>query len=95
MMTKSDAMTVRPRKHLSMKVDSVVIARDWTGKSRGFAFMTMRWNEYHVRNPGYTRDNDPSIQDKMWSNILVSIMSQQFVCGRQIYVQIARSQRRD
>ena len=82
-------------KHLSMKVDSVVIARDSTGKSRGCAFITMRWNEYHVRNPGYNRDKDPSIQDTRWSNMLASIMSQQAVCGRKIYVQVARSQRRD
>ena len=82
-------------KHLSMKADSVVIARDSTGKSRGCAFITMRWNEYHVSNPGYNRDKDPSTQDKVWSKLLASIMSQQSVCGRQIYVQVARSQRRD
>ena len=82
-------------KHLSMKADSVVVARDSTGKSRGCAFITMRWNEYHVRNPGYNRDKDPSTQDKMWSKMLASIMSQQSICGRQIYVQVARSQRRD
>jgi hypothetical protein len=54
-------------KHLSMKADSVVIVRDSTGKSRGYAFITMHWNEYRVCNPGYNRDKDPSIQDKMWS----------------------------
>jgi hypothetical protein len=60
--------------------------------------MTMRRKEFHVRNPGYNRDKETSIQDKMWSNMLVGIMSQQSVCGRQIYVQnlqIARSQRQD
>jgi hypothetical protein len=83
-----------------MKVDSVVIARDSTvtGESRGCAFITMRWNKYHVRNPGYNRDKNPSIQDKVWSNMLESITSQQSGCGRQFYrnfyVQIARSQRR-
>jgi hypothetical protein len=88
-------------KHLSMKADSLVITRDSTGKSRGCAFITMRWNEYHVSNPDYNRDKDPaggpSTQDKVWSKIMIlaSIMSQQSVCGRQIYVQVARSQRRD
>ena len=40
-------------KHLSMKVDSVMIARDSTGKSRARALAaTRRWREFHVRNPG-------------------------------------------
>ena len=53
-------------KHLSMKVDSVMIARDSTGKSRGGAFVTMRWREFHVRNQGFNRSNDPSTQDERW-----------------------------
>ena len=82
-------------KHLSMKVDSVMIARDSMGKSRGCAFVTMRWKEFHVRNPGFNRDKDPSTQDDKWSRRLTYIMDQQSICGRQIYVEVARSQRRD
>ncbi len=81
-------------KHLSIKVDSVMIARDSTGKSRGCAFVTMRWREFHVRNPGFLRCKDPSTQDDKWSRILTYIMDQQSICGRQIYVGVARSQRR-
>ena len=82
-------------KLLSMKVDSVMIARDSTGKSRGCAFVTMRWREFHVRNPGYIRCKDPCTQDDKWSRILTYIMDQQSICGRQIYVEVACSQRRD
>ena len=39
-------------KQLLMKVDSVLVARDSTGKNRGCAFVTMRWKELHDRNPG-------------------------------------------
>ena len=81
-------------KNLSMKVDSVVIARDSTGKSRGCAFVTLRWKEFHERNPGYNRDKEPASQDTLWTEHLSNIMSQQSVCERQIYVEDARSQRR-
>ena len=81
-------------KQLSMKVDSVVIARDSNGKSRGCAFVTMRWKEFHNRNPGYNRDQEPALQEKLWADYLVNIMNQENVCGRKIYVELARSQRR-
>ena len=81
-------------KNLSMKVDSVVIARDSTGKSRGCAFVTLRWKEFHECNPGYYPDKAPASQDKIWTEHLSNIMSQQSVCERQIYVEDARSQRR-
>jgi len=81
-------------KQISMKVDSVVIARDSTGKSRGCAFVTMRWKEFHQRNPSYDRDKDSALQDQGWSSLLTYIMNQQSVLGRKIYVEVARSQRR-
>ena len=81
-------------KQLSMNVDSVIIARDSTGKSRGCAFVTMRWKEFHMRNTLYDRDKDSAVQDQGWSSLLTNIMNQQSVCGRKIYVELARSQRR-
>jgi hypothetical protein len=80
--------------HLAIKVDSVMIARDSTGKSRGCVFVTMRLREFHVCDPGFLRCKDPSTQDDKWSRILTYIMDQQSICGRQIYVEVARSQRR-
>ena len=70
-----------------------MIARDSTGKNRGCAFVTMRWNEFHKRNPSYDHDKDAAVQDQGWSNLLTNIMNQQSVCGRKIYVELARSQR--
>lgn len=81
-------------KQLSMKVDSFVVARDSTGKSRGCAFVTMRWKEFQERNPGYDRDKEPANQEKLWADRLVNIMNQEDVCGRKVYVELARSQRR-
>ena len=81
-------------KQLSMKVDSVIIARDSTGKSRGCAFVTMRWKEFHMSNTLYDRDKDSAVQDQGWSSLLANIMNQQLVCGHKIYVELARSQRR-
>ena len=80
-------------KNLSMKVDSVIIARDSTGKSRRCAFVTLRWKEFHERNQGYNRDKEPASQDTLWMEHLSNIMSQQSVCDRQIYAKDARSQR--
>ena len=76
-----------------MKVDSDILAPDSTGKSRGCAFVTMRWKEFHLRNTLYDRDKDSAVQDQGWSNLLTNIMNQQSVCGRKIYVELARSQR--
>ena len=81
-------------KQLSMKVDSVVVARDSKGKSRGCAFITMRWKEFHDRNPGYNLDQETAVQEKLWADFLVNIMNEEDVCGRKIYVELARSQRR-
>ena len=81
-------------KQLSMKVDSVVVARDSKGKSRGCAFITMRCKEFHDRNPGYNRDQETAVQGKLWADFLVNIMNEEDVCGRKIYVELARSQRR-
>ena len=78
---------------LSMKVDSVIIARDSTGKSRGCAFVTMRWKEFHMRNTLYDRDKDSAMQDQGWSSLLTNIMNQQSICGRKIYIELARRQR--
>ena len=72
----------------------MIIAHDSAGKSRGCAFVTLRWNEFHVRNPSYDRDKDSALQDQGWSSLLTVIMNQQSVCGRKIYVELARSQRR-
>jgi hypothetical protein len=79
---------------LSMKVDSVIIASDSAGKCRGCAFVTLLWNEFHLRNPSYDRDKDSALQDQGWSSLLTIIMNQQSVCGRKIYVELARSQQR-
>ena len=50
-----------------MKVDSdsVVVARDSKGKSHGCAFITMRWKEFHDRNPGYNLDQETAVQEKL------------------------------
>ena len=77
-----------------MKVDNVIIDRDSTGKSRGCAFVTMRWKEFHMRNSLYDSDKDSAVQDQGWSSLLTNIMNQQSVCGRKIYFELARSQRR-
>ena len=81
-------------KQLSMKVNSVVVARDSKGKSRCCAFITMRWKEFHDRNPGYNRDQETAVQEKLWADFLVNIMNEEDICGRKIYVELARSQRR-
>ena len=77
-----------------MKVDSVVVARDSKGKSRGCAFITMRWKEFHDRNPGYNLDQETAVQEKLWADFLVNIMNDEEICGCKIYVELARSQRR-
>ena len=76
-----------------MKVDSVVVARDSKGKSRGCAFITMRWKEFHDRNPGYNRDQETAVQEKLWADFLVNIMNEDDLCCRKIYVKLACSQR--
>jgi hypothetical protein len=76
-----------------MKMDSVIIARDSAGKSCGCAFVTLRWNEFHTRNPSYDSDKDSALQDQGRSSFLIVIMNQQSICGRKIYVELARSQR--
>ena len=90
----SDSLLKVFEKRLSIKVDSVVIARDSTRKSRGCAFVTVRWNDFHKQNAGYSRDADPKDEDKTWSDYVTSIMSYQPVAGRNIYVEVARCQRR-
>ena len=62
-----------------MKVDNVIIDRDSTGKSRGCAFVTMRWKEFHMSNTLYDRDKDSAVQDQGWSSLLTNIMNQQLV----------------
>ena len=64
-------------KQLLMKVDSVVIARDSTGKSRCCASVTIRWQEFYLCNPGFKCDNDPAPQDVLWSKNFANIMNQQ------------------
>ena len=64
-------------KHLSRKVDSVVVARDSEGKSRGCAFVTMRWKKFHDRNPGYNRHQETAAQEKLWADFLVNITNQE------------------
>jgi len=81
-------------KQLSMKVDSVVVARDSKGKSRGCAFITMRWKEFHDRNPGYNLDQETAVQEKLWADFLANIMNEEDICACKIYVELARSQRR-
>ena len=58
-----------------MKVGSVVIARDSTGKSRRCAFVRFRWQEFNLCNPGLKRDKDPAVQDVLWLKLLTNIMN--------------------
>ena len=78
-----------------MNIDSVVIARDAAGKSGGCAFVTMRWKQFHARNPRYDREKVAASVDKGWSHLLKTIMSEQMVCGCKIYVEYARNLRKD
>ena len=87
---KASDMQQAFEKNLSMKVDSAVITRDSAGKSRGCAFVTLRWKEFHEHNPGYNRDKEPAT---LWTEHLSHIMRQQSVCDRQIYMEDVRSQR--
>ncbi len=58
-------------------------------------FVTMRWKQFHARNPWYDRDKDAASMDTGWSHLLKTIMSDQSICGRKIYVEYAGSQRKD
>ena len=80
-------------KNLSMKVNRVEIARDSTGKSQGCVFVTLHWKEFHEHNLGYNCNKEPAMQDKLWTEHLLNIMSQQSVCDWQIYMEDAQSQR--
>lgn len=92
--------------YLEPLIDQVVIARTSTGKSRGCAFVTMRWEDYFSFEYGSDKDSgepvpidltdprcceyDKEIQDRFCSKVQSTR-----ICGRRIFIEVARNQRRD
>jgi hypothetical protein len=88
-----------------MPVDQVVIAKTSSGESRGCAFVTVRWRDFIC----ITYDCSDRLKRMMkidgikyrlkygnniWADAFCSIMSHERICGRRVFVELARSQRR-
>lgn len=89
-----------------MPVDQVVIAKTSSGESRGCAFVTVRWRDFIC----ITYDCSDRLKQMMkfdgikyhlkygsniWTDVFCSIMSHERIRGRRIFVELARSQRRN
>ena len=89
-----------------MPVDQVVIAKTSSGESRGCAFVTVRWRDFIC----ITYDCSDRLKQMMkidgikyrlkygnniWADAFCSIMSHERIHGRQVFFEVARSQRRN
>ena len=89
-----------------MPVDQVVIAKTSSGESRGCAFVTVRWRDFIC----IIYDCSDRLKQMMkidcikyhlkygnniWTDAFCSIMSHERIRGRRIFVELARSQRRN
>lgn len=87
-------------------VDQVVIAKTSSGESRGCAFVTVRWRDFIC----ITYDCSDRLKQMMeidgikyqlkygnnfWADAFCSIMSHERIRGRRVFVELARSQRRN
>ena len=87
-------------------VDQVVIAKTSSGESRGCAFVTVGWKDFIC----ITYDCSDRLKQMMkidgikyhlkygnnfWTDAFCSIMSQERIRGRRVFVELARSQRRN
>jgi hypothetical protein len=81
-------------------LDQIVIARTSSGKSRGCAFMTVRWKKYlefadGIRSQaGLVTYSDPRELDKSERLLLSKELGEQRICGRRVFFEVARNQRR-
>ena len=64
------------------------------GRAAGLHLLQCYGKEFHDRNPGYNCDQETEVQEKLWADFLMNIMIDEEICGRKIYVALARSQRR-
>ena len=82
-------------------IDQVVIARTSNGESRGCAFVTVCWDKYFSIDydcskefgdeiPDNPREYDESLQDQFCRSA-----GHKRICGRRVFVEVARNQRRN
>ena len=77
-------------------VDQVVIARTSEGDSRGCAFVTVRWKDY-VKSVYKSQNGNSESHTRSYDAYLRSALCTDFVqtriCGRRVFVEVARNQR--
>ena len=87
-------------------VDQVVIAKTSSGESRGCAFVTVRWRDFICITYGCSDRLKQMMKidgikyhfkygNNFWANAFCSIMSHERIHGRRVFVELARSQRRN
>ena len=76
---------------LNIEVDSAIVARSSDGLSRGCAFVTLKWNDFFQFDENYKS----YAEDENWASHLCTIMNNKSILGRNIYVELAKSQRRE
>ena len=82
-------------------VDQVVIAKTSKGESQGCAFVTVRWDSY-MSIDYYSRveigdeiPDDPHAYNEFLQDRFCSKAGRARICGRRVFVEVARSQRRN
>jgi hypothetical protein len=76
---------------LHIEVDSAIVACSSDGLSRGCAFVTLKWNDFFQFDENYKS----YAEDENWASHLCTIMNNESILGRNIYVELAKSQRRE